>query len=319
MHRFIRWYNQNIREFWIIFAIIALIFIVIQVLNGLVKEENEQKRKNMNLGNSSTNQSTTISNSNTSVITGDEISDKTARTNEDVIKEFVNYCNRGETEKAYNMLSDECKKLIYPDVQYFMTNYYQRIFYINRMYKLENWYQNGNLYTYHISYTEDVLATGNVNSEDNKADYITVVKNKDGYKLNISNYVGREIHNRASKQGNIQIMLNWIDMYMDYTITNFSIKNSSNNTVCLDTKTEPNTLYLYDENSVKYTSLLNENALEELIIGSGMTNTVNIKFKKIYNPGRELYGVVFSNIIANYEEYISQPNNKKVVTINVEL
>jgi len=321
MNKFVRWYNQNRKTVFVIAFIIALFIIIIQVLNSIVKTQNEQKRNNANNGNSSTNTSTTISEPNTSVITGEKVPKNDNKANLNVIKEFIEYCNNGQIDKAYNMLTNECKELIYPSLEYFNNNYYKKIFYINRMYSLENWYSDMGLYTYYVKYTEDVLASGNVNSSDNKGDYITVVKSEEGYKLNISNYVGRQGKERARvktrEYGTITI--NWIDMYMDYTIANISIKNNSNNTICLDTKKDIDTMYMYDENAVRYTSFLNEIAQEQLIIRKGMTNTINIKFNKIYNPEREISGIVFSDVVLNYDNYISKVENKKKDLVNLEI
>lgn len=319
MNKFIRWYNQNVKQFWIGFGIIALAFIIIRTLNAIVGEENAQKRNNMKLQNSSTNTSTTISNSNTSVITGETVSNKETKTNEAIIKEFVGYCNNGEIEKAYNMLTDECKSLIYPSIQQFDQNYYKNIFYINRMYTMENWYKDTNLYTYYITYTEDVLATGNAQVADKKADYITIVKDQNGYKLNIASYIGRESCNKSLSKNNVTVLVNWLDMYMDYTIANITIQNNNTSTICLDSKKTEGTTYLYDENNVKYTGMLNEIAEEQLVVRRGMTNTINIKFNKIYNPERSIYGMIFADIVTNYEEYAQNLNNKKKMSMIIEM
>ncbi len=319
MNRLIRWYNQNRVFVWIATIMIVLILVIIQILNALVGEENAQKRNNLNSGNSSTNDSTTISKPNTSVITGDDIPEESSKTNEASIKQFVEYCNNGEIENAYNMLTDECKSNIYPSLEYFNENYYQKVFYMQRMYKLENWYAESKLYTYYITYTEDVLATGNLNSVDNKSDYITVVRNKNENKLNISSYVGREMLGKTVSRDGVNITINFLDLYMDYTIANISMKNNTNSTICVDTKDNIQKTYLYGENDVKYTALLNETANEQLTVKKGMTNKLNIKFNKIYNTEREIRGIIFSGIVLNYEEYLENTSSKKGTIINIEI
>lgn len=316
MHKFIRWYNQNRTIFFIGVAIIVFAFIIIQTLNAIVGEKNEQKKNNINLEDSSTNQSTTISEPDTSVITGETISNTQSKTNTEVIKEFLEYCNNGEIEKAYNMLTEECKELIYPSIQHFTANYYKKIFTMNRMYNLENWYSSNDWYTYYITYTEDVLASGNTNSENNKGDYITIVKTDNEYKLNISSYVGRVNVNETETSEGISITVNWIDMYIDYTILNISATNNTKNVITLDTKDNAETLYLYDTKNIKYTSFLNEIADEQLVVRRGATNNINIKFNKIYNTSRQLEGVTFSDIVLDYENY--NLNGKDKATIKVE-
>jgi len=151
-----RIYNQN-RAFIIAGVfIIALIIVIIQMLNGYVKEQQEMA-KNRVENSSTVDNSTTISSGNTSVITGEEV--KTNEQSKNTIKKFVEYCNNKEIEKAYSMLSEDCKKLIYSDIEKFKTNYIDRIFYIYRLYTLENWFETLSLKTYYIKYTEDILAS----------------------------------------------------------------------------------------------------------------------------------------------------------------
>ena len=105
---------------------------------------------------------------------------------------------------------------------------------------------------------------------------------------------------------------------MDYTIANIDIKNDNKNTICLDTKQGEQTLYLYDYNYVKYSALLNEIAEERLIVYRNMKNNINIKFNKVYNPEREIAGLVFTDIVLNYEEYINKTEEKSRISIIVE-
>lgn len=283
MNKLIRIYNQNRALIIAIIVIIALIIIVIQTLNGLVKKDQETKRENIaNEGNSSTNQSTTILEKDTSAITGEKVQNN--KENTDIIKQFVKYCNEGQVEKAYNMLTNECKERIYPSLERFKTVYYDRIFKINRMYTLENWYTSGKLATYYIKYTEDVLASGNVNSKDNMGDYITVTSLADTNCLNISSYVGSKNINKTETKNGVTITVGKMYMYMDYTILTLKVKNTNKETICIDTKESLDTMYMYDTNGVRYSSFLNENALEELTFRTNMELSTEVKFNKMYNP-----------------------------------
>lgn len=178
MNKLIRMFNQNRRAVIVIIFIIALIIIIIQTLNSIIEEKNDEvSRNNLNNTNSSTNEnSTTISKNNVSVITEEEVKSNISDTK--IIEEFVEYCNKKDTEKAYNMLTDDCKNLMFQNINKFKTGYIDRIFYIDRLYTLENWFQTTNLNTYYIKYIEDILSTGNATSNNNIGDYITVTKNR---------------------------------------------------------------------------------------------------------------------------------------------
>lgn len=197
MNKLIRLYNQNRALVFAIIVVIALIIIIIQVLNSLVKNDNEQRKANIESDkNSSTNmKSTTISPSNVSVITGKKVN--TNEEDKEIIKEFIEYCNKKDIKRAYDMISSDCKERVYPTIEKFEMGYIDRIFSIDRMYTLENWYTSSTLSTYYVKYIEDILASGNANSKNNISDYITVSRTNDAIYLNINSFVGSENINKS--------------------------------------------------------------------------------------------------------------------------
>ena len=98
MHKFIRWYNQNRAVFFIGVALIAFFFILIQIMNGIIKAEDEKKQNQISYRNSIINKNTTISKADQSVITGQKIPEQTSNSNKRIIKQFVDYCNQEEVE-----------------------------------------------------------------------------------------------------------------------------------------------------------------------------------------------------------------------------
>ena len=90
MSKLVRIYNQNRGLCLAIISVIALIIIIIQTLNSLLVEKSEAKENNLvNEGNSSTYESTTISPSNVSSVTGQNV--RNSESNEKTIKQFVKY------------------------------------------------------------------------------------------------------------------------------------------------------------------------------------------------------------------------------------
>ena len=202
------------------------------------------------------------------------------------------------------MISEECKKRSYPSLEHFKSLYYDRIFKIKRMYSLENWYSNVSFSTYYIKYTEDVLASGNVHSSDNIGDYITVVKTQDKNYININSYIGCENNGNITEANGIEVIVDKINMYMDYTYVTLKVKNNTGKTICIDSKQKLDTMYLQDTNGVTYTAFLNENAVEEFRVSRNMEITVEIKFNKMYNPSsREINKLVLGDIVLNYDEF----------------
>ncbi len=319
MYRFFRWYNQNRIQVLIVIAVAIICFVILQIVNSLVAENNAKQRNILSSQNTYVDKTTNPSPTNTSILTGEKIKDSQDTINKDLIEQFVEYCNNDQIQEAYDMLSDECKELLYPNINVFNQAYIKSIFYIDRMYSLQNWYIGTDIYTYYIKYTEDVLATGNVNSSENKGDYITIVNQDDKYYLNISSFIARQKENKTMSNNNVAITVNWIDMYMDYTTFNIKVKNNTEKTICLDTKEDTSSTYIYDYNQVKYTSFLNENPIEQLVIKKQQTSNLNIKFNKLYNQSRILKGISFQDIVLNYDEYMAKTEEKEKISINISI
>ena len=306
MHKLLRIYNQNR----------GLVIAIIQILNNLVAQDREARRQNILSVTPVPTDNKTIYQNSTSVLTGEKVQNIGQDT--EVIKEFVKYCNDGEIEKAYNMLTADCKTRIYPSLEYFKKVYFDRIFTDKRMYKLENWYSTRNFTTYYIRYTEDVLSSGNISAESNQGDYITVVNQGDRKELNISSYVGASNINRSSTVDGVTVTVSKIHYYMDYTVLTLKVRNNTQNAICIDTKEKTGTMYLYDTNGVKYTAALNEKSVEEFTIRRNMGVNIDVKFNKTYNPeSRDLDGLKLKDIVLNYENYISNNEVKKKIEIDV--
>lgn len=104
---------------------------------------------------------------------------------ENTIKKFIDYCNSGETEKAYNMLTDKCKEDMYPSLQNFVDNYYTNKFSTSKNYIITKI----NAYVYKVDLKECSVNTGKL-SEYSIQDFIIVQDNK----LNINEDIEKDLN-----------------------------------------------------------------------------------------------------------------------------
>lgn len=302
MYKLIRLYNQNRRKIFIIILIIVFIIVLIQLLNYFAKRDNVDKNK---IGNSDNIIENVLNNnkellSDKSAISGGKISDSKLKNDSNVISKFFDYCNNGDIENAYSLLTDECKEEMYPTIDQFRNIYYADIFNgQSKEYTSENWLEN----TYQINIIGDILSTGKVDLTVEKMDYITVVRKKDGYKLNINSYIGRDNPNKVTTYKNINITVKQIDKYMNYETYILTVENTSDSDILLDTSDSTKSVYLKDTNNIKYYFYNNEISKNRLNIQNGYTNDVKIKFMNPYTSGRTINKLVFSKMILNYEEY----------------
>ena len=308
MYKLIRFFNQNRKKIVRVILIIAFAFIILQILNYLIKikyENDNEKNTNVII-----NQNNSISNYNNSLISdksmisGSSISSTKLKSDTDIIDKFMTYCNNKELEKAYDLLSEDCKDELFNSKEEFNKLYLSKLFDNKKTYIIENWTNN----TYSVRITEDILSTGNLNNNITKQDYITIVEENNEKRLNINNYIGRTEVNKVSSDNNIKITVLAKDTYFDYEIYSFKIENNSNNMVLLDSKNNTKSIYLLDNNGMKYYFYNNEIPDSKLKIQSQGIVDLKIKFNKAYSSTREIKSINFLKVVLDYKDYMNTQN-----------
>ena len=310
MYKLIRFYNQNRKKIFKIILIIVFIFAIIQLLNYFSKISKENvDMKNVNIVNNFNNTHQELV-SNKSVITGERVSENKLKSDLDIINKFMEYCNEGSIEKAYNLLSDDCKEVLFETKEDFKDNYYDSIFNKEtKLYTVENWTSN----TYKVNISNNILATGKITN--NFMDYFTVVKENDEYKLNIKNYIGKENINKETENNNIKIKILKKDIYMDYEIYDIQIMNNSDDNILLDTKRNTKTVYLQDSKNVKYYAYTNEVIDNDFIVRKGKMKNIRIKFSSGFSSNRKIEYMIFSDLVLNFNEYEDYENKEDYTDI----
>ncbi len=297
MHNLMRFWYQNKNQIIKVGAIVIFVLLIIQVVNLFVKRNNEKKLENVingtniNTNNTSSTENNTVI-SDKSAITGQNVSSKQLSSETNTINNFINYCNQKDLEKAYSMLTEDCKSQIYTTLDTFTKAYYNDVF--NGQKKtctIENWFGN----TYKVNIYDDMLATGK-ESKYSKQDYITIETENGENKLNINNYIGHKDINKTTTNDNITVQVESRDTYKDYEEYTIKVRNDKDKTIQLDTIQSPKTLYLEDEKGVKYNYYSNELADSMLTIEAGHSKEMTIKFYSTYTSSKKIRRIVFSNL-----------------------
>lgn len=313
--------NSNLRRnffenrYKILAIIVAIILVLclIRALNEIVKNMNKNTAINSNTTQSSYQPQETL-------ILGDNISTKVQEKSNKIMDEFIQLCNEKQIEKAYNLLTDECKEEIFgSNIEYFKNHYIEKIFTNYKTYNMQSWI-NGRNPTYKVRILDDVLSTGKTG--DVVEEYYTIVKQNDGYKLNINSYIGRTGINKQITENDITIHVLSKDTYMDYEIYNIQVRNNSNNTILLDAKTNQKTVYLTANNEATYRAFMYEIDDVFLKIRPRLYSNLSIKFNKIYSPNVGIYSMTFTDIVLNLDEYENLANKEEYtnkVTMQIDL
>lgn len=308
MRNFIRYWNHNRKKIIIVIAIIAFIFILIRILDGYYKN------KSINSSSPVIDMTKPIQ----SVITGQKVDEKVTDKNMNCIDQFINYENNKEYEKAYSLLTDDCKEEYSNDVNTFINNYCTKIFTTKKTYNLELWFNSGDAYTYKIKmYEENMLATGEGNLDKNIEDYITIVKGKDEDKISINGFIRKSNINKSNEVNNIEVLIRSKKVYKDYETYNITIRNKTSNDILIGDRKNNKDIYLVDKDNIQYSAFLNELSTDSLLLKSGYEKNISINFNKIYDQNKIISEIKFKNIILDSEKYLNNKNNEKIDTLEI--
>lgn len=316
MHKILSFYNSNRRVIWIAILAIAFAIILLQTLNNDAKKRNSEINTNDEI-NSSSN-TTIYPNNQEDSLSSNYNSEKIQDEKLKLISAFLEKCNNGKIEEAYDLLSTDCKEEMFPVLEKFKNDYINLVFNTAKTYDIKLW-MSGKYSIYKISIYENALATGLVNN--NAIDsYYTVVEENNDYKININNFIAKEELNTENSNDYVRINVISRKIYIDYEEYEIKITNNTQKTILMDGYRKNNSMYLQDSVGGKKTAYTNEIPERLLIINPILSITRTIKFNKSYTEKISSKGITFEDIILDYDEYKKQENKQEysnVSNINV--
>lgn len=317
MRRLIKYFNQNRKKILLIVLVIVFLIILVRVLNYMVKTNIQEERNS--ISNVQINKDTSIPDE--AIISGEKISEEKASDDKKMIENFVQACNEKDYTKAYNMLTDDCKNIVFSGtMDSFVKNYCDLIFQTPKTYQLEGWLDKVQGMTYKVTYLEDnILATGGISEGLNYMDYITVIEENNETKLSIYNFINSYELSKIESKNNVEIQLNREDVYMDYVIYTVTVTNRNENTILLSNNIDNKQICLLDSNNSEYISYLNEIPQFNLIINKGEKKQFTIKLGKGYSSSTNSEYIRFKNIYLDYNAYVNNPNDENLQKIQMDI
>ncbi len=293
MYKLIRFFNQNRKLIITILIIVLAVFIGLRLINHFVKIQNEQS---LNNSQQELESQIGMENRNFEISGGETRDPEFYKSEKKVIDNFIFYCNNKNFEEAYNLLTPDCKDVMFPDVNTFIKEYGEKNFNTVKNYNIQAW--NGNIYR--VKIMEDLLANGKTADEGYIEQYYTVYDDE----LNINDYMGsNKYSNKTQEKANVNVTVERIDFYIDDAIVKIKVTNNRETSIMLNTRDYADNIYLSDDQNLKYVSILNEIEDDEFIIAPGETKEVSIKISMPYTKAENVYSFSIDNMLANYEQY----------------
>lgn len=307
-----RFYGRNKFILWLL-VIIVVVFTLFS--KAMIKNRNERK------DNSSSNSTTTIvADFNNRIInkTETEIME-TVSSNEELIKAFVHFCNKGNIDSAYEMISDSCKETLYPSKEVFISEYYNKYFQDYREIDISQYNAEG---TYKVNFLNDMLASGSTEQQITNTDYITVLSKK---KIAISGFISSEKTEKIISNQYVRATILRKTLYTDHCDMVVKVDNLISADMYLDNADGNGSIYCIGQNGGKYKINIQNYTEDDLKLTGNESKTITLEFNKPYNF-ENVSSILFENIrIVNYEygdEYNRKnqyvPGDENGVTYNIK-
>lgn len=232
------------------------------------------------------------------IVTADKVPEKLQEPITSLLDEFINTCNKKQYEKAYGMLSEECKTNLYPDIDTFKT-YVDSIFDAKKIYNIQN-YSNSrenNTYIYSVRILDDIMATGmtGMNNELKYYEEKYVIKEtNNGLTLSIGEYISNEKPDNIYEDEYMKIDI--MEKSVKYDTENYTVKITSrtNNVIVLSDLTERNEICLsLDNNDIRNNGIKNSNLI---VLQPMETRTFELEFNKYYDESSKSTGIIFNAV-----------------------
>lgn len=301
--RFRHWFRKYKKVVFVVLVIWGLIFLInLYIRNRKIEP-----------------QATTTKEPHTAVINQSSSTPKSMQTPiEDMLKEYIGYCNEGNYQKAFNMLSEDCKSYEFDNrVENFMEHVLVKMP-TPKKYSIQNYsnttYGNKKIYIYEVKYTDDLLATGLTNTTyAYTSEKFTFYEDEnDEIQMNAGNYIYHTDIKSISE--NEYLKIDVIDKVVNYSIETYEVKftNRSNYTVVVADGVETDEIILTLPAETRSRSETND-----IVLAPQESLTIEFTFPKFVDDGDTSQSLVFSSI--RVMEKYSGTENVDEATIQSEI
>lgn len=243
------------------------------------------------------------------VIKGSDISEEQYQSDKNIVDKFLDYCNNGQVEEAYNLISASCKEKVYQTLDIFKKTYYDLVFKEKKQYNLQSWISTNKYTVYKIRYTNDILSTGYYNENEIYNDYITLIKKQDKEEISIGSFIISEEMQKVTKKDGIEATVVRKNTYLEDEEYEINIKNNTEKTILLDTLESSNNIKMFTDVGNTHQTYTSTILKSQLTIKPGYSKRITLKFRKsITNSNKSEY-IKFFEVIKDYEAYYKDKEN----------
>ncbi len=278
--KFRRFFRANKRILFIIFVVWAIIFFINMIFTNMPEQYVPE----------------TTYEAHTSVISSSSTPSAMEDPIEKMIDEYVACCNDGNYQKAFDMLSEDCKKYEFDnDIVKFMDHVLTKIP-TPKIHAIQSYskakHNDKTMYIYEVKYIDDILATGLTNQEYRYIqENMTFFKHENKIEMNVGNYMYHEDVKSISENDYLKIDV--IDRKVNYSTEVYEVKftNRSNYTVVVADGEEIDEVVLNLNKETRQSA-----ELDNIVLKAKESLVLELEFSKFIDDGDVSQSLMFPAI-----------------------
>ena len=273
--------------------IIIIVWAIIIAINYCLKQLNENQKP------------TTTYEPNKAVMDDSEVPKALQEPINNLIGEFVGYCNDKNYETAYSMIDADCKEISYPTIDSFKA-YVDNIYTTKKIYNIQNFSNVDNNYIYNVRILDDIMATGTNGNGYLYYEEKFVLKDTDqGLKLSIGGFIEKKDLNISTEDEYLKIEIPYKIVEYDTETYVVKITNRTQNPIVLLDDSISNEIELSLGNQRRNMQNSSENLI---MVNARETKTVKLYFTKFVDDGNIPEKLMF-NAVRVLQSYAGNEQN----------
>ena len=270
------------RKHKLVILIIILIWLIIFAFNQLLKLRPESEER------TTTYQPTVSVMDNTSKVPA-----KVANEIETKIGQYVEYCNNAEFDKAYNMLSDDCKKYAYDsDFSNFQKHVLKKMP-TPKKYSIQDYSNERNRYIYSVRYFDDYIKTGlSETTYTYTEEKMVFTKKGNELLMAIGDFVDYRTYDDATQETDY-VRIEILGNLVSYDNEKFTVKfiNKSDNYIAISDGQVVNEVTISLKNEIR-----KPETAEYVVLLPKQEKEVTFEFIKYYDDNDRVSSLNFNNV-----------------------
>ena len=213
---------------------------------------------------------------------------------ENLVQTYFNYCNNGEYENAYNLLTDNCKSDVFAGNVDNFKQYVESIFQNKkRIYNIQSYSIVDKTYVYTIRILEDILATGTTDGYSYYEEKIVMLEENGALKLSVYNYAGAQNIDTIAEDDFMKVEIIKKTMYYETEVYTVKFTNKTDHIIVIADRTEtPEIAIDLGEQTRNIINLTYGN----IVIWPNEVKTKELEFTKFYDDGVQTKSVILNAV-----------------------